>query len=360
MKYNSTLVVGKNKTGKTRNILFNEVKDRINNNENLVILDTKKEYYNHFYNMLIEHNYKIDVININEPLKSDGWNPLSYPEFIYRYDKDKGIELLENMARNIFSEENKNNDPFWCNMASNLFIGLSLILFRLRDRVESNTAIAFSSIVALLDLGERKYKDTQKTYLKKYIETLPSHDPVYVALSSILYAPTETKGSIMAVFKVKMNLYIMRENLVKSFINNSTSESNIVTNENRAMFFIGTRSLDKLTNIFFEQVINESLKSKKNVSIIIDGYDLLPTFHNINSSIDLINHSNVNLFLTSTDKNITDEVRKIENIIETTDIYEEENTDEMINLPDLKVNSNYEIDFSDRLSNALESLIEER
>ena len=31
-----------------------------------------------------------------------------------------------------------------------------------------------------------------------------------------------------------------------------------------------------------------------------------------------------------------------------------------INLPDLKVNSNYEIDFSDRLSNALESLIEER
>lgn len=53
MKYNSTLVVGKNKTGKTRNILFNEVKDRINNNENLVILDTKKEYYNHFYNMLI-------------------------------------------------------------------------------------------------------------------------------------------------------------------------------------------------------------------------------------------------------------------------------------------------------------------
>ena len=72
---NTISVIGKSKTGKT-NILFNEVSKKINDGDNLLILDTKLEYYNHFYNELKNNEYKIQVVNLSEPLKSDGWNPL--------------------------------------------------------------------------------------------------------------------------------------------------------------------------------------------------------------------------------------------------------------------------------------------
>ena len=55
MKNNTILVIGKGKTGKTRNILFNELDKKIKDGDNLVILDSKYEYYNHFYNKLIDY-----------------------------------------------------------------------------------------------------------------------------------------------------------------------------------------------------------------------------------------------------------------------------------------------------------------
>ena len=41
----TNLIIGKKNTGKTRYILFNEVKKAINNGDNLCIFNTRDEYY---------------------------------------------------------------------------------------------------------------------------------------------------------------------------------------------------------------------------------------------------------------------------------------------------------------------------
>ena len=351
MNFNTSVILGKSKTGKTQNILFNEVKQLIEDKNDLVILDYKREYYNHFYKKLKEDNYDIKVVNFNDPLKSDGWNPLSLIYTIYNYEnnKDKAVELLQKMSKNIFYEENSKDDPFWCNMASNLFIGLSLILINISRKSKDHRTISFSSIMTLLNIGEQRDKDENITILKKYVESLNTQDPIYIALSSIVYAPTETKGSILSVFKVKMNNYLLRENLVNSFLFPSTSEGKLnQTNKNYAVFIIGNHSLDRLSNIFIEQIFTEAYDEKRKAAFILDGYDNLPTLYSIEDMINKSNNSNIKLYLTSK-KSLDDKtVKNIEGILLTkkTNYYEK---DEEIELPTLMSPVEYKEDLKEVL-----------
>ena len=353
MKYNTTLIVGKNKTGKTRKIIFKDLEEKIKNKENLYILDNNKEYYNHFYKELKDNDYVIQVVNFKEPTKSDGWNPLSYPAYLRNEGKlDESVEVLESMANEIFYQE-KEEDPFWRLMSQKLFVGLSLLLYRIGEKVDDKHLYEFPTLMLLLKIGEEKYKDS--TVLKKYLESLDPTDPIYIALSPIVFAPTETKGSILSVFKTKINLYLLREELVKSFTNNSYSEAKIPNTsfKNHAIFIIGNDSLNRLTNIVIENSFREALKNSRKSTFIIDEFDKLPKMLEINTMINKANRNNIDLYLTATTMdNIIDKYGKLDNIqqtIETKDYYESNDKDENIEIDNQERNHFYENDYIDRL-----------
>ena len=353
MKYNTTLIVGKNKTGKTRKIIFKDLEEKIKNKENLYILDNNKEYYNHFYKELKDNDYVIQVVNFKEPTKSNGWNPLSYPAYLRNEGKlDESVEVLESMANEIFYQE-KEEDPFWRLMSQNLFVGLSLLLYRIGEKVDDKHLYEFPTLMLLLKIGEEKYKDS--TVLKKYLESLDPTDPIYISLSPIVFAPTETKGSILSVFKTKINLYLLREELVKSFTNNSYSEAKIPNTsfKNHAIFIIGNDSLNRLTNIVIENSFREALKNSRKSTFIIDEFDKLPKMLEINTMINKANRNNIDLYLTATTMdNIIDKYGKLDNIqqtIETKDYYESNDKDENIEIDDQERNHFYENNYIDRL-----------
>ena len=72
MKTKSTnLIIGKLESGKTRGIMFPEVKSLIKEEKNLFIIDNKEEYYPRFKNELENNGYKVWLINLRNPLKSN-------------------------------------------------------------------------------------------------------------------------------------------------------------------------------------------------------------------------------------------------------------------------------------------------
>lgn len=353
MKYNTTLIVGKNKTGKTRKIIFKDLEEKIKNKENLYILDNNKEYYNHFYKELKDNDYVIQVVNFKEPTKSDGWNPLSYPAYLRNEGKlDESVEVLESMANEIFYQE-KEEDPFWRLMSQNLFVGLSLLLYRIGEKVDDKHLYEFPTLMLLLKIGEEKYKDS--TVLKKYLESLDPTDPIYISLSPIVFAPTETKGSILSVFKTKINLYLLREELVKSFTNSSYSEAKVSNTsfKNHAIFIIGNDSLNRFTNIVIENSFREALNNSRKSTFILDEFDKLPKMLEIKYMINKANRYNIDLYLTATTMdNIIDKYGKLDNVqqtIETKDYYESNDKDENIEIDDQEQNHFYENNYIDRL-----------
>ena len=340
MKENSIGIIGKSNTGKTRKILFNEVNYEIKKGNNLVIVDEKKEYYNHFKKELEDNGYTIKVINFNKPLESDGYEPLAFIQYLYNNDRyDDAIEQIKIMGKIIFHDEHT-NDPFWENMATDYFIGIVLTLLR----CEKENKMSFGSILNIINEGEKEYKAT--TYLKTFCESLDSMDPIYIALTPTLYAPDATKNSIMAVVKQKLNEFFMRSDLLKSFYSNYFHIEFLQNNdyEKLALFIINYNPIASLTNILINQVYI-AIKDIKKMTFIIEGIEDLPKIAMIEEMINSANEGKIKLYAST--RNFAKLQNKyprytfsnVETGIELKDKYETDYIDNDLSLPKLEVHN---------------------
>lgn len=261
----TNLIIGKKNTGKTRNILFKEVKESIKNKENLCIFNTRDEYYRTFSKNLKENGYNVLILNLSDTTKSNGYNPLLVPYLLYKEGNlDLAISMVNNLALEIFKADNCNSDPFWSDMASNYFTGLVSILFKEATLEEIN----LGSIQVMMSQGETKIGEI--TYLKKYLETIDVTNTIYTLLSPIVFAPADTKGSIISVVKQNLNIYMLREQLLNLL---NTNEINLKELTNKtAIFIIGKNGINDIANIFIDQLIEMSNLS---FTYILDNFDEL-------------------------------------------------------------------------------------
>ncbi len=308
---NTNLIVGKRNTGKTRNILFKETNNAINNNENILFYDDRSEYYKTFAKKLKEENYNVIILNLEDTTKSHGYNPLWLPYLLYKENNlDMAISMVNNLALEIFKTDNLNSDPFWENMASNYFTGLALILFKEAKENEIN----IGSIQVLMNQGELSLGDT--TYLKKYLENIDITNSIYSSLSPIIYAPSDTRGSIISVAKQKLNIYLLREQLLNLLNTNSINLKDI--KNKTAIFIIGSEPINDVANIFIDQLIQTITIP---FTFILDNFDSLRKLIHFKYLINNANYlehrvyvsiHNENEFKEKYDKYITD---NFENVI---------------------------------------------
>ena len=271
----TNIVIGKKNTGKTSCYLFNEVKDAINNGENLCIYDTRDEYFKTFSSELKNNDYNVLTLNLNDVTRSNAYNPLEVPYELYKEgNKDKAVEMVNTLALEIFKEDNLNTDPFWENMAASYFTGLVLILFESASKEEIN----LGSIQVMMMQGEANFEDI--TYLKKYLSKLEVSSMTYTMLSPIVFAPAETKGSIIAVCKQKLNVYMYREQLL-NLINTNDINVRKITNKT-AIIIIADKTTD-LANIFLDQLISTTNLS---FTYILDNLDVLRKVLSLDNLLD--------------------------------------------------------------------------
>ena len=266
--------------GKTTTVLFNEVKKIIENGENICLLDNRDEYFKTFSNILKDNGYNTLVLNLREPSKSNGFNPLEVPYELYQEGKkDASIELINNLALEIFKDKNS-VDPFWSNMAANYFMGLVLILFNEGKETEIN----LGSVQVMMNQGEEKYNDTN--YLKKYLDNLDVTNVIYSLLSPIVYAPNDTKMSIIAVCKQKLNIYMYREELLNMLNTNDINVKNL--KEKTAIIIIAPKQTD-IANILLTQLIEVS---NLKFTYILDNFDRLNPLINFSKYLEESNYEN--------------------------------------------------------------------
>ena len=63
----------------------------------------------------------------------------------------------------------------------------------------------------MLTVGEEKFGAS--TYAKEYFKSKESTNPAYLNAAGTIDAPNDTKGSIISVFRQKINIFAMAENL---------------------------------------------------------------------------------------------------------------------------------------------------
>ena len=203
------LVIGATGSGKTQTVIFPTVELLAKNRESMIITDPKGEIYEKTANMLKDKGYDILILNFRDPQQGNSWNPLTLPYTIYKSgNQDKAIELLDDLAANILYEENNGNaDPFWEKTSADYFSGLALGMFEDAKPEQVN----INTISLMTTVGEEKCGGS--TYAKEYFSFKDPASAAYVNASGTIMAPSDTKGSIIAVFKQKIKLFASRENL---------------------------------------------------------------------------------------------------------------------------------------------------
>ena len=206
---NHTLVIGATGSGKTQTVIFPTVKILAKKKESMIITDPKGEIYEETANMLKARGYNVILLNFRDPQNGNSWNPMDLPYKLYKEDnKDKAIELLDDLALNIlYDENNKGSDPFWEKTSADYFSGVALGLFEDAKPNEIN----INSISLTTSIGEDKFGGS--TYIKEYFQGKDPTGPAYIKANSTVMAASETKQSILSVFRQKIQLFASRENL---------------------------------------------------------------------------------------------------------------------------------------------------
>ena len=204
-----SLVIGATGSGKTQTVILPMVHSLAKAKESMIITDPKGEIYEKTSNMLRSRGYQILLLNFRDPQNGNAWNPMSLPYQIYKSgNHDKAIELLDDLALNIlYDDSNKNADPFWEKTSADYFSGVALGLFEDAKPEEIN----INSISLATTVGEEKFGGS--TYIKEYFGAKDPSSAAAINASSTIMAPSETKGSILSVFKQKVKLFASRDNL---------------------------------------------------------------------------------------------------------------------------------------------------
>ena len=204
-----SLVIGATGSGKTQTVILPQVHSLAKARESMIITDPKGEIYEKTSNMLRARGYQILLLNFRDPQNGNAWNPMTLPYKMYKKgNQDKAIELLDDLALNIlYDDSNKNADPFWEKTSADYFSGVALGLFEDAKPEEIN----INSISLATTVGEEKFGGS--TYIKEYFGAKDPGSAAAINASSTIMAPTETKGSILSVFKQKVKLFASRDNL---------------------------------------------------------------------------------------------------------------------------------------------------
>ncbi len=204
-----TLVIGATGSGKTQTVVFPQVNSLAKAKESMIITDPKGEIYEQTGEMLRDKGYQILLLNFRDPQNGNSWNPMTLPYEMYKSgNQDKAIELLDDLALNIlYDDSNKNADPFWEKTSADYFSGVALGLFEDAKPEEIN----INSISVMTTVGEEKFGGS--TYIKEYFNAKDPGSAAAINASSTIMAPSETKGSILSVFKQKVKLFASRDNL---------------------------------------------------------------------------------------------------------------------------------------------------
>lgn len=293
------LVIGSTGAGKTQTTVLPMVNLLAKHDESMIITDPKGEIYEGTSNYLKSLGYNIVLLNFRDPQQGNAWNPMYLPYSLYKDGNiDKSVELLEDLAANILHDpQGKGQDPFWENTSADYFAGLSCALFEDATPDEIN----LNSISLMTTIGEEKLANT--TYVKDYFSYKDPGSTAYTKASSTLMAPSETKGSILSVFKQKIQLFASRANLSEMLSNNDFDMRDIGRKKTAVFIVIQDEktTYHSLVTIFLKQcyetlisVAQESGgKLPHRTNFILDEFANMPPLKDVTTMVTAARSRNI-------------------------------------------------------------------
>ncbi len=236
-----------------------------------VFTDPKGELYDKTAGYLKEKGYKIKVLNLVRPQKSDGYNPLLHIK------NEIDVDVVANTIVKGQGESVKSSDPYWDDMAEMLLKALIYYLKAVRPPEEQNLA----SCAELVRAANNNGGDNLLTNL---MNQLPFDHPARMNYKSIEIAPEKTYGSILSSLQSKLGKFDSKE--IAELTSTNTIDFEEIGKEKTAVYVISSdthAAYDFLLTIFFSQMIQQlyDFADENGGALPVPTYFILDEFANI-------------------------------------------------------------------------------
>lgn len=270
----NTIVTGGAGAGKTKGIIQPNI---LQGNTSYVILDPKGENLEDNANFLVKEGYKIKILNLKEPSKSDCYNPFHY------ITDDNSLQVIATiLMRATAPKESKSNDPYWDQQAEVLLKAFMFYLYHEGTYEDQN----FSFLLDLL--REAKIIEGQEqdiSIVDELFDELEANDPDHIALKyyrDVRNVPGKTYNTIMSVLKGRLEKFNLE--FIADITSTDTLDLTMLGKEKTALFLVipdNDTSFNFLISILYLQLFKQledyadSLSGKKlpiHVQFLMDEF----------------------------------------------------------------------------------------
>jgi type IV secretion system protein VirD4 len=296
-----SLIIGSTGSKKTRLIGMPALRMYANAGESFISTDPKAELYERTLPLLKKQGYKIFVLNLRNPLKSNGWNPLLIPYRLYHDDKkDKANELVIDMA-NCIIKNDSTSESFWPNSAVNLLSGLILTLFECPHENE----IHFKSLRALRVQALKMTEDNGQPYIRdNFLKYISKGSFLHSLLSGTVEVCDETRSCIISEFDQAMRPFFCQDNLIDLLSGNDLDMSEIGKTKTAVFLIIPDENTiyHSLISVFVKQCYTELLREAEKhpynklpnrVNFLLDEFSSLPAISDFPAMITASRSRNI-------------------------------------------------------------------
>ena len=236
-----------------------------------VFTDPKGELYDKTAGFLKHKGYDIKVLNLVNPAKSDGYNPLMHIE------SEIDVDVIANTIVKGQKTEGSNADPYWDDMAEMLLKALIYYLLATRPEEEQNLASCAELVRAANSNGGGNL-------LTELMNQLPYDHPARMNYKSIEIAPEKTYGSILSTLQSKLGKFDSKE--IAELTSTNTINFEDIGSKKTVVYVISSdthTAYDFLLTIFFSQMIQHlyDFADKKGGALPEPTYFILDEFANI-------------------------------------------------------------------------------
>ena len=266
----NVLIVGGSGSGKSTSYVFPNAYQKLGS---YVFTDPKGEIYDTTAGFLRKNGYNIKVLNLVNPEKSDGYNPLAH----IRSNIDVDIIAHTIVTGQEEAAGGGSKDPYWDNTAEMLLKSLIYYLISTRPPEEQN-------LVSCAEMVRAADSEGGSGKLNELMSELPMDHPARTNYKNIANASDKTFGNILSTLQSKLGKFDSKE--IADVTSTDTIDFEQIGTEKTAVYVMSSdthSTYNFLLTIFFAQMIQQlyDFADKNGGKLKVPVYFLCDEFANI-------------------------------------------------------------------------------
>lgn len=231
----NTLVLGTSRSGKGQSTVISTIDNlsRAKKQSSMVVNDPKGELFVAAKTTLEKRGYDVHVLNLDDPLQSMSYNPLSLITKAWvRGDIETATQLINTLTHALYASDDAGENKWVYEGAQHAVNGMIMTLLKYCVAHNCTEKVTLYNVSEMLnELGSLNYvedpeKDIQTTNaLDAYFQSLPASDEAKKQYGSTSFSGEKAKGSILSTVNEGLSPFELPKNAKMTSLNSLEMKS---------------------------------------------------------------------------------------------------------------------------------------